>query len=122
MGKLLTIVLQALTRGLTSAKAAKSTKGALVIGGVVAAFSLTSAYLDSRIPVMSQEEVTKAVNGCEAIKLEPVYHLKSDKLSVTSVTCTPASDPAPRTVVEIDAVQVVVEEAVNYLSTASTQG
>ena len=121
MGKLLTIVLRALTRGLTSAKAAKSTKGALVIGGVVAAFSLTSAYIDSRIPVMTQEEVTKAVHGCEAISLEPVYHLKSDKLTVTSVTCTAASDPSPRTVVEIDAVQVLVEEVVNYLSTASTQ-
>ena len=121
MGKLLTIILQALTRGLTSAKTAKSTKGALVIGGVVAVFSLTSAYIDSRVPVMSQEEVTKAVKGCEAIKLEPVYHLKSDKLSVTSVTCTSASDTSPRTVVEIDAVQVVVEEAVKFLSTASTQ-
>ena len=121
MGKLLTIILQALTRGLTSAKAAKSTKGALVIGGVVAVFSLTSAYLDSRVPVMSQEEVTKAVKSCEAIKLEPVYPLKADKLSVTSVTCTSASDPSPRTVVEIDAVQVVVEEAVKFLSTAPTQ-
>ena len=121
MGKLLTIILQALTRGLTSAKAAKSTKGALVIGGVVAVFSLASAYLDSRVPVMSQEEVTKAVKGCEAIKLEPVYHLKADKLSVTSVTCTSASDPSPRTVVEIDAVQVVAEEVVKFLSTASTQ-
>lgn len=121
MGKLLTTILQALTRGLTSAKAAKSTKGALVIGGVVAAFSLTSAYLDSRVPVMSQEEVTKAVKGCEAIKLEPVYHLKADKLSVTSVTCTSASDPSPRTVVEIEAVQVVAEEVVKFLSTASTQ-
>ena len=121
MGKLLTIILQALTRGLTSAKAAKSTKGALVIGGVVAVFSLASAYIDSRVPVMSQEEVTKAVKGCEAIKLEPVYHLKADKLSVTSVTCTSASDPSPRTVVEIDAVQVVAEEVVKFLSTASTQ-
>ena len=121
MGKLLTTILQALTRGLTSAKAAKSTKGALVIGGVVAAFSLTSAYLDSRVPVMSQEEVTKAVKGCEAIKLEPVYHLKADKLSVISVTCTSASDPSPRTVVEIDAVQVVVDEVVKFLSTAPTQ-
>ena len=121
MGKLLTTILQALTRGLTSAKAAKSTKGALVIGGVVAAFSLASAYLDSRVPVMSQEEVTNAVKGCEVIKLEPVYHLKADKLSVTSVTCTSASDPSPRTVVEIDAVQAVAEEVVKFLSTASTQ-
>ena len=121
MGKLLTTILQALTRGLTSAKAAKSTKGALVIGVVVVAFSLASAYIDSRVPVMSQEEVTKAVKGCEAIKLEPVYHLKADKLSVTSVTCTFASDPSPRTVVEIDAVQVVVDEVVKFLSTAPTQ-
>lgn len=121
MGKLLTTILQALTRGLTSAKAAKSTKGALVICGVVAAFSLASAYLDSRVPVMSQEEVTNAVKGCEVIKLEPVYHLKADKLSVTFVTCTTASDPSPRTVVELDAVQVVADEVVKFLSTASTQ-
>lgn len=121
MGKLLMIVIQALTRGLTSAKSAKSTKGALIIGSAVVAFSLTSAYLDSRVPVMSQEDVAKAVSMCAAIKLEPVYHLKADKISVTSVTCTSASDTSPRTVVETDAVQAVVEETVNFLSTASTQ-
>ena len=121
MGKLLMIVIQALTRGLTSAKAAKSTKGALIICSAVAAFSLTSAYLDSRVPVMSQEDIAKAVSMCAAIKLEPVYHLKADKISVTSVTCTSASDTSPRTVVETDAVQAIVEETVNFLSTASTQ-
>lgn len=119
--RLLGMILQALMRGLTSAKAAKSLKGGLIVGTVVATASIASAVIDQRTPVMQQEEVAKVVKGCEALKLEPVYHLKADKVGVISVSCIEPTSTSPRTVVEYDVLNGVATLAEEYLSTATTQ-
>lgn len=121
MSKLLQALLQALTRGLTSAKTAKSTKGALIVGGVVAAASLTSAYLDSQVTTMPPQDVASVVSGCQAMGMEPVYHLKSDGFSVISVNCVNSTDKSPRTIIETNVVESAVGGIVDYLSQADTQ-